>query len=61
MAIIKTTGKEKYVTYLEPSKLKEFRPSCILTHLGSSFLGTKPISGWWGFTCKCKVWLERLV
>ena len=48
MAIIKTTGKEKYVTYLEPDKLKEFRPSCILTHLDSSFLGTKPISGWWG-------------
>ena len=48
MAIVKSTGEEKYVTYLEPDKLKEFRHSCILTHLGSSGLGTKPISAWWG-------------
>lgn len=41
-------SNKRYVTYKEPDKLKEFRPSCILTHLESSFLGTKPISGWWG-------------
>lgn len=48
MAIVKSTNDKKYVTYLEPDKLKEFRHSCILTHLGSSSLGTKPISAWWG-------------